>query len=67
MVVTTTPGLAETLAADRQKTARFYARLGITESQLRHGARDAPEDEADNPEQPLGLRYDGTDRLSEGE
>jgi hypothetical protein len=36
-VVSTTPGLAETLAADWQRAARFYARLGITEGQFRLG------------------------------
>jgi hypothetical protein len=29
-VVATTPGLAETLARDWQRAARFYARFGIT-------------------------------------
>ena len=36
-VVVTTPGLATTLATDSQKAASFYARFGITETQLRHG------------------------------
>jgi len=36
-VVSTTPGLGETIAADWQKAARFYARFGITEAELRHG------------------------------
>ena len=36
-VVARTPGLAETLARDRQNAARFYARFGITEAMLRHG------------------------------
>lgn len=36
-VVATTPGLAETLARDWQKVARFYERFGITESQLWYG------------------------------
>ena len=36
-MVSTTPGLADTLARDWQRAARFYARFGITESQLRHG------------------------------
>jgi hypothetical protein len=36
-VVSTTPGLAETLFRDWQKAARFYARFGVTECQLRFG------------------------------
>ncbi len=36
-VVSTTPGLPETLARDWRKAARFYARLGITEEQMRDG------------------------------
>jgi hypothetical protein len=36
-VVSTTPGLAETLQRDWQKAARFYGRFGITEGQYRHG------------------------------
>ncbi len=36
--VSTTPGLAETLASDWQKAARLYARFEITETQFRHGA-----------------------------
>jgi len=36
-VVSTTPRLAETLAADWQKATRFYARFGITEAMFRHG------------------------------
>jgi hypothetical protein len=36
-VVSMTPGLAETLAIDWQKAARFYARCGITEGPFRHG------------------------------
>jgi hypothetical protein len=36
-VVSTTPGLAETLAANWQKAKRFYARFGITEGQFRRG------------------------------
>jgi len=37
-VVSTTPGLAETIAADWQKAARFYARFEITEVQFLRGA-----------------------------
>ena len=33
----TTPGLAETLARDSRKAARFYSRFGITEAMFRHG------------------------------
>jgi hypothetical protein len=36
-VVSTTPGLSETLASDRKRAARFYARFGITERQYRVG------------------------------
>jgi len=36
-IVSTTPGLAETLVRDWQKAARFYSRFGITEGQLHHG------------------------------
>jgi hypothetical protein len=36
-VVSTTPGLAETIVADWQKAARFYWRWGITEAMFRHG------------------------------
>jgi len=36
-MVATTPGLAETLARDWQKAARFYARFGITEAMFRDG------------------------------
>jgi hypothetical protein len=36
--IATTPGLAETLARDWRKAARFYARFGITEAMFRHGA-----------------------------
>jgi len=36
-VVSTTPGLAETLQRDRQMAARFYARFGVTEEHFRHG------------------------------
>ena len=39
--MSTTPGLVETLAADWQKAARFYARYGITEQQLRQGVPQA--------------------------
>jgi hypothetical protein len=35
--VARTPGLAEILATDWEKAARFYARFCITESQLRQG------------------------------
>jgi hypothetical protein len=45
-VVATTPGLAETLAGDWRKAARFYARNGITEEMLRRGV-------------PLGLPGEG--------
>jgi len=38
-VVSTTPGLAGTLAIDCQRAARFYARFGITEAKFRRGVR----------------------------
>ena len=34
-VVSTTPGLAETLASDRRKATWFYARFGISEEMFR--------------------------------
>jgi len=34
--VSRTPGIAETLATDWQRAARFYARFGITEAMLRN-------------------------------
>lgn len=40
-VVSRTPGLAQAIAADWQRAARFYARFGISEAQFRHGVRDA--------------------------
>lgn len=36
-VVTSTPGLAETLASDWRMAARFYARFGVTEVMFRRG------------------------------
>jgi hypothetical protein len=36
-VVSTTPGLADTLARDWQRAARFYARFGVTETMVQHG------------------------------
>ena len=38
-VVSTTPGLAEILASDWRKAARFYARFGVTEHGFRFGVR----------------------------
>jgi len=32
-IVSTTPGLSETLAGDWQKAARFYAKFGVTDRQ----------------------------------
>jgi len=48
-VVSTTPGLAETIAADWQKAARLFAQFGISESQFQQGVRETPRDESDNP------------------
>jgi hypothetical protein len=50
-VVSTSPGLAETLARDWQRAARFYVRFGISETQFRRGAptKDSQSDE--------GLQY----------
>jgi len=45
--VSTTPGLAETLAADWRKAARFYAHFGITERLFRYGA--GPSDASKEP------------------
>jgi hypothetical protein len=36
-VVSTTPGLAETLQGDWRKAARFYAAFAMTEAEYRHG------------------------------
>ena len=36
-VVSTTPGLAETLSRDWRKAAMFYARFAITEAMFRYG------------------------------
>jgi hypothetical protein len=36
-VVATTPRLAEALASDWRKAARFYARFGVAQTTLRHG------------------------------
>jgi hypothetical protein len=49
-VVAIAPGLAETLARDSRRAARFYARFGVTEKAFRNGvsAADMPgEDLAD--------------------
>jgi hypothetical protein len=46
-VVSTTPGLAETIAADWQKAARSYARFEITETVLRQGVRAGIPEEID--------------------
>jgi hypothetical protein len=48
-LVSTTPGLAETLAVDWQKASRFYARFGITESLFRHGIASLPHVNLDCP------------------
>ncbi len=39
-VVSTTPGLAETLVRDWQRATRFYAWFGITETMFQHGVLD---------------------------
>ncbi len=41
-VVATTPGLAETLAANWQKAAHFYAKFGITEERFQQGVPGSP-------------------------
>jgi hypothetical protein len=41
VLIATTPGLADTLARNWQKAARFYARFRITETMLRAGVRQA--------------------------
>jgi hypothetical protein len=46
-VVTTTPGLAEIVARDWQRAARFYARFGITETWFRNGVPLEPWDVED--------------------
>jgi len=53
-VVSTTPRLAETLAADWQKAARFYASFGITEAAFRHGVSvDEGHASGERPADPL--------------
>jgi len=47
-IVSRIPGLAETLARDWQKAARFYARFRITEAMFRHGVAECPIDAAEN-------------------
>ncbi len=47
VAVSTTPGLAETLAHDWRKAARFYARFGISEVMFRHGVRAMFQEEVD--------------------
>jgi hypothetical protein len=46
-IVSTTPGLAETLQNDWQRAARFFARFGIAEAMFRHGVptNEIPESE----------------------
>jgi len=39
-LVSSIPGLAETLTRDWVKAARFYTRQGIAEAQFRHGVSD---------------------------
>ncbi len=47
-VVSSTPGLAQVLASDWRKAARFYARFGITESMCQAGvSRSIMVDESD--------------------
>jgi hypothetical protein len=36
-MVATTPGLPEVLRNDWKRSARFYSRFGVTETQFRHG------------------------------
>ena len=40
-VVENTPGLAESLAEDWRKAARFYAKFGVTEERFRNGVPDS--------------------------
>ncbi len=42
-----TPGLAETLARDWRKAARFYALFGITQNAFRNGV---PSDTSETPD-----------------
>jgi hypothetical protein len=46
-VVSTAPGLAETLGSDWQKAERFYVRFGITEAQFRLGVPASREGSAE--------------------
>jgi len=66
-VVSTNPGLAETLARDWQKAARFYGRFEITEAQFHHGARDALGEGADNPLEQSGSQAAGVPPTCPGE
>ncbi len=50
--MTTTPGMAETLARDWRKAAWFYARFGITEARFRTGIPADAMEAIDNP--PIG-------------
>ena len=43
-VISSTPGLAETLASDWRKAAHFYARFGVTEGMVRQGVHVSTED-----------------------
>lgn len=63
-VVAATPGLAETIARDWCKASRFYARFGVSETQLKEGVRDAM-DELDSPLQQFEYSTQGPDWRTE--
>jgi len=65
-VVSTTPGLAETLTRDWVKAARFCARFQVTEAQFRYGARDDTHDEPDSALGTSGASPVWADRPDEG-
>jgi hypothetical protein len=59
-VVSTTPGLADTLQRDWQKAARFYARFGVTEAMFRFGASPSSHAALDAASELLSLRVGST-------
>jgi hypothetical protein len=62
-VVATPPGLAETLARDGCKAARFYARFGITQASYTRGVPMLDSQFSEDPlDRPLAA---STDSLSE--
>jgi hypothetical protein len=54
-MVATTPILAETLARDGRKAARFYAQHGITEAMFRHGVPGLSADGVEHAQERLSF------------